>query len=365
MRQSGQQASQTPGQHPGFFDRAGPFPLGQSAQHVGAALVHADDGGRPIEDVRTLSTAGRSHLAFFDNRRYVEQLTATDAGACIVSGGDVRRVPAHAAALTTPTPYVAFAKALQLFYADALHSKAAAEAADRGCGLVHPSARIDPGVIVEPGAVIGREAAIGSGTTVAAGAVVGYRTVLGRDCYVGAGATLTHAVVGDRVIIHAGARIGQDGFGFAIGGPAGRVKVPQIGCVRIASDVEIGANTTIDRGTLSDTVIGEGTKIDNLVQVGHNVVIGRYCIIVAQSGLAGSAELGDYVVMGAKSGVIGHVKVGRGAQIAGMAHVKDDVPPGAKMGGTPARPFKEWAREVAALHLLARRAKGGDSADRL
>jgi UDP-3-O-[3-hydroxymyristoyl] glucosamine N-acyltransferase len=346
-------------QHPGFFDRAGPFPLGQIAAHVGAALVHADDGARAIEDVRPLRTAGRSHLAFFDNRRYAEQLTATDAGACIVSGGDVRRVPEHAAALTTPTPYVAFAKALQLFYSDALRSKAAA--ADQASGLVHPSARIDTGAVVEPGAIIGREAVIGSGTTVAAGAVVGYRVVLGRDCYVGAGASLTHAVVGDGVIIHAGARIGQDGFGFAIGGPSGRIKVPQVGCVRIGNDVEIGANTTIDRGTLTDTVIGEGTKIDNLVQIAHNVVIGRYCIIVAQSGLAGSAELGDYVVMGAKSGIIGHVKVGRGAQIAGMAHVKDDVAPGAKMGGTPARPFKEWAREVAALHLLARRAKGGDA----
>src|SRR5690606_10623453 len=184
------------------------------------------------------------------------------------------------------------AMALRLFYADALHSKAAAETADPTCGHVHPSARIDAGVVAEPGAIVGREAVIGSGTTVAAGAVVGYRVVLGQDCYVGAGATLTHAVVGDRVIIHAGARIGQDGFGFAMG-VDGRLKVPQIGCVRIGNDVEIGANTTIDRGALGDTVIGEGSKIDNLVQIGHNVVIGRHCIIVAQSGLAGSAELGD------------------------------------------------------------------------
>jgi UDP-3-O-[3-hydroxymyristoyl] glucosamine N-acyltransferase len=135
----------------------------------------------------------------------------------------------------------------------------------------------------------------------------------------------------------------------------GHLKVPQVGRVIIGDDVEIGANSTIDRGALNDTVIGEGTKIDNLVQIGHNAVIGRHCIIVAQTGIAGSAQLGDFVVMGGHSGVVGHVKIGRGAQIAGMAHVKGDVAPGARMGGTPAVPFKEWAREVATLKRLAAR----------
>ena len=346
--------------HAGFFERAGPFTLRQIAEHVGAKLVHEDDGARSIEDVRPLKTAGQSDLTFFDNRRYAEQLKTTGAGACIVNGHDAARVPEGSAVLTTATPYAAFAMALQLFYADALRSKAAAERACDDGQLVHPAARIDATAIVEPGAIVGREAVIGSRTIVAAGAVVGYRVVLGSNCYVGAGATLTHAVVGNRSIFHAGARIGQDGFGFAMGAK-GSLKVPQIGCVVIGDDVEIGANTTVDRGTLADTVIGDGTKIDNLVQIAHNVVIGRHCIIVAQSGIAGSAELGDYVVMGAKSGVIGHVKVGRGAQIAGMCHVKDDVAPGAKMGGTPARPFKEWAREVAAVRLLGLRMKVADA----
>ena len=139
------------------------------------------------------------------------------------------------------------------------------------------------------------------------------------------------------------------------------MKAPQIGCVIIGDDVEIGVNSTVDRGALSDTIIGEGTKIDNLVQIAHNVVIGRHCVIVAQSGIAGSAELGDFVVMGGQSGVIGHVKVGTGAQIAGMAHVKNDVDPGARMGGTPARPFKEWAREVAAVKPLGQRPSDRDA----
>ena len=277
----------------------------------------------------------------------------TKARACILASADAARVPHDTAALTTATPYEAFARALTLFYADALHSKAAGSAAAQDGRLVHQSARLAEGVTIEPGAVVGREAIIGAGTTVAAGATIGYRVVLGANCYVGAGATVTHARIGDGVIIHAGVRIGQDGFGFAMSG-RGHLKVPQIGCVIIGDNVEIGANTTVDRGSLSDTIIGEGTKIDNQCQIAHNVVIGRHCILVAQTGIAGSSELGDFVVMGARSGVLGHVKVGSGAQIAGMAHVKNDVEPGARMGGTPARPFQEWAREVAAIRKLGR-----------
>ncbi len=341
-------------EHPGFFHRAGPFPLHVIAKSIGAELSRSADGTRTIADLRTLRQAGPGHLTFFENRKYVEQLSRTEAEACILSKDFVNRVPGATATLMTTKPYDAFARALSLFYVDGLRTKAAAAAADRTGILVHPSAEIAEDVTIEPGAVIGREAMIGSGTTVAAGAVVGYRVVLGRDCYVGPGATITHAIVGDGVIVHAGARIGQDGFGFAMSANGHR-KVPQVGRVIIGEQVEIGANSTVDRGSLSDTVIGEGTKIDNQVQIAHNVVIGRHCVIVAQSGIAGSAELGDFVVMGGQSGVVGHVKVGSGAQIAGMAHAKDDVEAGARMGGTPARPFNEWARELAAIRQLGRR----------
>lgn len=348
-------------QHPGFFERSGPFPLHMIAAKLGAELEHVPSSSLDIEDVKPLGSAGPQHLAFFDNPKYLEQLANTRAGGCLVAPSFANRVPANTAILKTKAPYSAFAFALQLFYSDALHPIAARLEDERGRGtLIHPSARIDQGVKIEPGAVVGAEARIAHGTTIAAGAVVGYRVVVGADCYIGPGVTLTHCLVGDRVILHAGVRIGQDGFGFAMGAK-GHLKVPQVGRVIIGDDVEIGANSTVDRGALNDTVIGEGTKIDNLVQVGHNAIIGRHCIIVAQTGIAGSAQLGDFVVMGGHSGVVGHVKIGDGAQIAGMAHVKDDVPAGARMGGTPAVPFKEWARELATLKRLA--ARSGSAQD--
>lgn len=341
-------------QHAGFFERSGPFSVDTIARAVGASLGDGVDGSGMIDDVKPLQIATAEHLSFIDNRKYLGELSRTRAGACIVSGEFRQRTPASTTALEAQVPYQSFARAMKLFYPDAMRSKAAASAANQQVSLVHPSAQIDEGVIIEPGAVVGREARIGAGTIVTAGAVVGYRVVIGRDGYIGANSTVTHAIIGDGVIVHAGVRIGQDGFGFAMSAK-GHEKIPQIGRVLIGNDVEIGSNTTIDRGSLMDTVIGDGTKIDNLVQIAHNVVIGRNCIIVAQSGIAGSTQLGDFVVMGAHSGVLGHLNIGAGTQIAGMAHVKNDLAAGSRVAGTPAQPFNDWARELATLKRLSRK----------
>ena len=341
-------------EHPGFFDRAGPFTLADVAKATGATVGAAANPHLLIDDVRPLSDAGANHVSFIDtNKKYLVQLDATIAGACLVAPQLADRVPNTTAALITPQPYHGFARALLLFYPQSLHPMAAKP----GAPLLDPSAQLEDGVFIEPGAVVGPEAQIGRGARIAAGAVVGARCTIGRDSYVGALATVTHALVGDRVIIHSGVRIGQDGFGFAMG-RTGHLKVPQIGRVIIQDDVEIGANTTIDRGALKDTIIGEGSKIDNLVQIGHNVVMGRHCVIVAMTGISGSAELGDFVIMGGQSGSVGHIKIGNGAQIGGASHATHDVPAGARYLGTPAKPLKQQAREYALLKRLVERRRG-------
>jgi UDP-3-O-[3-hydroxymyristoyl] glucosamine N-acyltransferase len=338
---------------PVFFPRAALLTLSEVAALANVSLPEGADPAMPIEGVAPLESAGPGDIAYMDNAKYVGALEGTQAGVCLVSKRFAARVPAGVVALVSGDPYRAFAQVLSRYFPGAMRPGSFFGATGISPGsFVHPSARLEPGVTVDPGAVIGPHAEIGTGTVIGAQAVIGPHVRIGRNCSVSPHVTIQAALIGNRVILHPGVRIGQDGFGFAMG-LQGHLKVPQIGRVIIQDDVEIGANTTVDRGASRDTVIGEGTKIDNLVQIGHNVVIGRHAIVVAQVGISGSTTLEDYVALGGQSGVIGHVRIGTGAQIAASSNVATDVPPGARWGGTPAKPVREWFREVATLKKLA------------
>lgn len=334
---------------PRFFRNAGPFALARLAEVAGASLAPGADGSKVFVDVRPLGDAGPEHISFLDNRKYLDAFKASAAGACIVDPKHAEVAPAGMALLLSTMPYHAYARVATLFYP-----------APTACGRVHPSAVIEADATVAgdadiaAGAVIGQGAEIGAGCAIGANAVIGDGVIIGAGSRIGPNVSITNAIVGARAIIHAGVRIGQDGFGFAMG-PGGHEKVPQLGRVLIGDDVEIGANTTIDRGTGPDTVIGSGTKIDNLVQIAHNVKVGRNCVIVSHVGISGSTELGDFVVLAGQVGLTGHLKIGSGVRIAAQSGVMHDVPPGEEWGGSPARPKRQWLREVATLSGLSKK----------
>lgn len=338
-----------------FVPSPAPLRLQEVARLVGAKLVRGDPSAL-ICGAAPLDAAGEGEISFLDNPKYVKHLASTRATACLCPSRFADQVPPNVGVLESAEPYRAYSAYLAHAYPSALRPSGMFGPRDASLieGTVHPEARLEGDVRVEPGAVIGARAEIGSGTTIAAGAVIGAGVAIGRDCFVGSNATIQHALIGNRVIIHPGVSIGQDGFGFVMGA-GGHRKVPQIGRVIIQDEVEIGANTTIDRGGNRDTVVGEGTKIDNLVQIGHNVEIGRHCIIVAQVGIAGSVRIGDFVAIGGQAGIAGHVTLGDGAQIGAHSGVHGNVPAGARFAGYPALPAKDWIREVAALHRLAKK----------
>ena len=337
-----------------FFRQPPRLTLVDIAALTKAHLVDAARAGQSVHGLASLDEAGPMHLAFFDNLKYAEQLAQTHAGACLVHERFEGRVPSHVAVLRAAQPFRAFVDLARHLHADALRPQSS-------CGntgispsaIIDTSARLEDDVIVDPLAIIGPDVEIGSGTLIGANVVIGPGVKIGRDCNVGPNSSIHNTFIGNNVLIHPGCHIGQDGYGF-IFGKDGHIKVPQTGRVLIQNHVEIGAGTTIDRGSLRDTVIGEGTKIDNQVQIGHNVTIGRHSLIAAQCGLAGSLTIGDNVAMGAKVGVNNHVHIGDGAQVTAMSAVKDSIPAGERWGGFFAKPTKQWFREFLAVERLVR-----------
>ncbi|MCH7941738.1 MAG: UDP-3-O-(3-hydroxymyristoyl)glucosamine N-acyltransferase [Proteobacteria bacterium] len=334
---------------PRFFARHGPFTLAKLAEVSRAALGPGADGNRSIIDLAPLDRARESDIAFLDNRKYIGALERSSAGACVLDPKYTDRAPSGVALLLSNQPYLAFARIARAFYPQTKLEPCLSDAAH-----IHDQAQIAPRCRVDPGASIASGCKIGEGCHIAANAVLERGVVLGEDCRIGAGATLSHCLVGDRVVVYPGVRIGQDGFGFA-SGPDGHLSIPQVGRVLIGDDVEIGANTTIDRGSGNDTVIGDGCRIDNLVQIAHNVQLGKGCVIVSLVGISGSTKLGDYVVVGGQSGFAGHLNIGDGAKFAARSGVIHDLAAGQEYGGAPAIAARQWKRQMIALARLAQR----------
>jgi len=345
---------------PVFFKRPPGIAVEAIAQLTGAKPSAGARLDHMITDIAPLDRAGPHDLAFLDSNKHADALASTRAGACLTTERFAAQAPAHVNVLCTERPYDAFVAVARELYTDALLPPSLFESKGVAPGaIVHPAANIEDEVTIDPGAVIGPRAAIGAGSIIGANAVIGAGVQIGRNCSIGAGTSLMHALIGDNVIIHPGCRIGQDGFRFQ---PRGRThaKVPQIGRVIIQDNVEIGAGTTMDRGASADTVIGEGTKIDNLVQIGHNVTVGRNCIIVAQCGLSGSVVLGDNVILGGQVGIADHLTIGEGAMIGAKSGVASDVPPGEIWLGSPAWPRHEFIRASATLRRqFGQRSKAG------
>jgi UDP-3-O-[3-hydroxymyristoyl] glucosamine N-acyltransferase len=320
-------------------------PLSEIVAFVGGRCEAGQDV--TISGVATLADAGKGDLTFLANPKYAPMLETTRAGAILVADDLPGESPRW---IRVANPYFAMARAVERFFSDRPRPAGISPRAE-----VAASAKLGIGVVIGAFSVIGDDVEIGAGAviypnvTIEPGARIGEETIVYPQVSIYCG-----SIIGRRCIIHSGAVIGSDGYGFATEGGRHH-KIPQVGIVRIEDDVEIGAGTTIDRAALGETVIGEGTKIDNLVQVGHNVKVGKHCFLVSQVGIAGSTQLGDYVAVAGQSGFAGHLTIGNGVQVAAKSAVLDDVPDGTKVMGIPAVPFREYARREAHLRRLGKK----------
>lgn len=327
---------------PRFFVSLPALSAGELAERVGGEIVRGGD--RQISAVAPLGAAGPGDVAFLGDRKFIVALGETRAGCVIVPAAALEAAPAAVAVIVSDEPQACWARASIAFH----RAEPLSDAADR-------SEVVEDGTVVfEPGVVVGHGARIGRGTRIGANSVIGPGVQVGRDCVIGPHVSIAFALVGDRVRLMAGARIGEAGFG-AARSKAGPVDIPQLGRVILQDGVTVGANSCIDRGAYDDTVIGENTKIDNLVMIGHNCVIGRNCLLAAHTGISGSVIVGDNVMFGGQAGIGDHIQIGEGARVAGGAGVLADIPAGETWSGYPAKPIRQFLRETI---WLAKQASG-------
>lgn len=326
------------------------FSIATLCAQLGIA-VPAQHTERVLQGVATLGEATPEHLGFLENPQYKSAAQTTKAGAVLVKAADAALLPESTVALVCPQPYVAYARALQIFYPQpALVGGVSQFAVVSSSATVHPSARIEPYAVVYANAVIGEGVHIGAHSVVGEGVTIGAHTRIAPH------ATLLKCKIGEKSIIHSGVRIGQDGFGYAQNGEE-LIKIPHVGGVVIGNDVEIGANSTIDAGALSNTVIEDGVKLDKQVQIAHNVRLGKGVRIAAQSGVAGSTTIGAHTVIGGQVGIAGHIEIAPKCMVAAASGVTKSIPnPGSVVAGVPAVPIAQWRQQMASIALAAKRA---------
>ncbi|MDG2243972.1 MAG: UDP-3-O-(3-hydroxymyristoyl)glucosamine N-acyltransferase [Rhodospirillaceae bacterium] len=342
---------------PRFFNRTGPFRVRDIAAWTGGVVVGSCDLDITISDLAHLSKATSADLCYLAGAEYAEVAANSKCGVCLTTEELAEKAPPNAIVVVVDDPQGAFAVAAEVFYPNQPEVITDAKITVGGA-FIDKTATLAGDVVVESGAVVGPGVIIGSRSRIGPGATIGAGVVIGQDCDIGSQVSLIACLLGDRIVIHPGACVGQDGFGFVFDSVAGRHrKVPQLGRVIIDDDVEIGANTTIDRGSLEDTKIGGGCRIDNQVQIGHNVSLGPRCVVVSQVGISGSCKIGSDVVLAGQVGLADHVTIGPKAQVAAKSGVMRDIAPGEAVMGYPAKPIRAFWREVAALGRLVSRKK--------
>lgn len=337
-----------------FFDNQGPYKLKDIAS-LFEGEISAEQENVEIRDIETFEKATSEDLIYFDNKKHKEAILSSKAKACLTTKELSVYIPQGMIAVICKDARLAFALTIKKFYPEAKSSGTISDKA-----IISESAKIGKNVEIKAGAVIDEGAIIGDNSKIGYNTVIGRGVEIGEDADIDANVTLSHCIIGKKVRILPGARIGQEGFGFIIDMRGGHKKYPQLGRVIIGDDVEIGANTTIDRGALGDTKICSGARLDNLIQIGHNVVIGDKSVLVSQTGIAGSTELEPCVVCGGQSGLAGHIRIGMGSQIGAQCGVLQDLPALSKVMGSPAVPIRQFFRQQVTLEKLAKVEKKTD-----